>query len=373
MKKITAVLLSALMLCSVPACSSGGAKESSAENVSSASQSSDGSITDTDLIADQSSDESEPVNIQRSFEETLVKYNFKGTAYAEKDGKVIASYADGKTDTGTEYTVDMPIPTGSVSKQFCSAAIFLLQEKGKLSIDDTLDKYYPEYKEAKNIRLKNILAMRSGIPEMDMTIASADKTDEENIALIEKDVFSKPLDFKPDTAFGYSNFSYLLLAEIVEKVSGEKYMDFLRSNFFDPLGMKNTGSFEEMAAGADWANGVKYDIRDLVFVNTKGCGDLLSTGADISLWLYGLSSGKVISKESYEAMTTDHNPGEGYGYGIRPDFFGGVGHTGQIGSYYSVDYLRESEGLTLFYSCSSMKSPAEITPLTSELTSLLRE
>ncbi len=373
MKKAVAVLLSAIILCSAAACSAGNGKENSAEGSSPASESREESKTSLVLIDESSEEESKPVDIQKEFEEILEKHKFAGVAYAEKNGKAVALAAKGKSESGADFTVDTVMPVGSISKQFCTAAILLLQEKGKLSIDDRLEKYYPEYTAAKDVRLKDMLDMRSGIPDINLELGSIDSTEEENIAALSKEIFSKPLDFETDTAFGYSNFNYILLAEIVEKTSGKKYIDYLRSNFFEPLGMKNTGSIDEMKAGQSWANGVSYTNIELRPGLTKGCGELLSTGADISLWLYGLSSGKVISSESYEAMTTDYSEGEGYGYGIRPQFFGGVGHTGGIGDYYSADYLKADEGLTIFFSSNSLKSPGYITFIMTDLTKLLRE
>ena len=90
--------------------------------------------------------------------------------------------------------------------------------------------------------------------------------------------------------------------------------------------MKHTGNIAEMKASAEWAGGVMYEKIDAQPGITKGAGDLLSTGEDINIWLKALSEGKVITEKSFKAMITDYSSGEGYGYGIRCPFFGGIGH-----------------------------------------------
>ena len=121
---------------------------------------------------------------------------FEGVVYAVENGKPVASYAKGTLENGKEITLDSPMPLGSVSKQFCAAAIMLLQDQGKLSVSDTLDKYYSDYAEGKKLSLHNLLSMRSGIPELteeNSDVVKEDATEEENVASIKKWLFSQPL------------------------------------------------------------------------------------------------------------------------------------------------------------------------------------
>ena len=147
-----------------------------------------------------------------------------------------------------------------------------------------------------------------------------------------------------------TNKNGITIARLAKEQVGRnvKYIDFLRENIFTPLGMTHTGSIDEMTAGAAWAQGVVYRNIDLQPGVTKGAGDLLSNGKDIALFLNELSSGKIISAESFEAMTTDYNDGEGYGYGIRCDFFGGIGHPGSIGKFVSADVIDTEENIVVF-------------------------
>ncbi len=285
-------------------------------------------------------------------EEILQDYDFGGVLYAVKNGKVIASYADGTLENGEDITIDTPLPLGSVSKQFCAAAVLLLQEQGKLRVDDTLDKYYPEYENGKGITVGDLLSMHSGIPDYTddlYNVISADKTDEENTASIEKWLFAKQTDYKPGDVFEYSNSNYFLLANIIEKISDKKYIDFLRENILEPLGMTHTGSIDELPLSPDWAKGLIFKELDCQPGLTKGAGDLISNAADMTVWTDALFNGKVLSDESYKAMTADYSPSMHYGYGLYVDFINnGMGHPGSNGIYTAIDYINSSKDMTLF-------------------------
>lgn len=360
MKKLLAVLMSALILCSAAACTQSGGASSSTETVSdvsaadaSSSEASEENIDDLLFPSSPANNESaEPVDHQALFEQTLKDYKFEGVAYAVKGGEEF-SFVSGDNEQGQPYTRDMIIPVGSISKQFCAAAVLLLQEQGKLSISDTLDKYFPEYSEGQRITLEQMLCMRSGITNYDENIydvVSYDNTYEENSDKIIEWLFAQPLVNDPGEAYHYSNGVYYLLATIIEKVTGERYMDFLRESILDPVGMKHTGSVDEMAAGAKWTGGVSYKNVDLQPGVTKGGGDIISTAEDMTLWMNSLTGGKVLSDESFELMTTDYTPSEGYGMGIRVNFFGGIGHPGQIGDYVAMDCMDDNYELTIFLS-----------------------
>lgn len=364
MKKILALLLAALVVCAAAACSSGNgntAQSSAASEAGTSSQADSGESS-----ADEEND------AQKQLEELLEEENFVGVVYSEKAGKVTAA-ARGKLESGEDVRIDTPMPIGSVSKQFCAALILKLQEEGKLSIDDTLDKYFPEYTNGAKVTLKNLLSMRSGVPNIDegiYEIALNDKTEEENIAAIKEWLFPQQLDFEPDKHYSYSNTNFMLLAYIIEDITGKKYIDYLRETVFEPLGMKHTGNITEMLAGAEWAGGVVHNNVDKQPGLTKGAGDIISTGEDMSHWLLGLKDGKVISQESYELMTTNYNGSEGYGFGIRTDYFGGIGHPGGIGNFIASDVLYPEDDQTMFFSSTSVTA-GKITEFSSKVVQII--
>lgn len=367
MKKLFALLLSACILCSTAACSSNDAGSSSAATEqTTAAPTEQPTEASAQIIADDAA-------VKEALEE-LDDMEFWGVVYAERDGKPFASYANGTLFNDEPITVDTPMPLGSVSKQFCAAAILLLQEQGKLSVNDTLDKYFPEYEAGKNITLHNMLSMRSGIPSPNestpMNDISFDKTDEENTGAFLNWLYSQPINFEPDESFEYSNSNFILLGNIVEQVSGKVYIDFMRENFFEPLGMNHTGSLFELKDSPDWAKGFRYENSELspgIEPGTsKGAGDLVSNAADMTVWMKALSSGKVISEESYKAMTTEYS-GTHYGYGIYAELGDGVGHFGSIGHFTACDYINEDKNLTLFMASATGGS----TTMTNQLYSML--
>ena len=295
---------------------------------------------------------------EKSIGKTIDSYDFDGVIYAEKAGQPFYTFAQGKLENGESVTVNSSMPIGSVSKQFCAAAILSLSEKGQLSLDDTLDKFFPNYAEGKRIKISHLLSMRSGIPEVsDELDITVDKTEEENTALIKNWIFNQPLAFEPGERFVYTNTNYVLLANIVEQVSEKKYSEFLRENFFNPLGMKHTGTIAELDQSYEWSKGMVVKKVDLQPGLTKGCGDIISNAYDMKLWMDALSGGKAVSKESYQAMTTDQYGENYYGYGMFLNIRGGVGHPGMIGIYSAYDYIYEDKGLTLFVISNSIYPP----------------
>lgn len=367
MKKLCTILLSALILCSAAGCAA--SSEKSAASQTDAAATATTAAASTAATETQAASTAPAITLPADVEETVKAHNFEGVLYAVKNGQPIAAYAKGTTENGAAITLDTPLPVGSVSKQFCAAAVLLLQEQGKLNVKDTLDKYYPDYQQGSKITLHNLLSMRSGLPDMradsglDVTM---EHTEAENVANIKQWAFAQPLTAAPDTAFEYVNLNYFLLADIVEQVSGQRYIDFLREAFFTPLGMTHTGSIIELADDPAWAQGNVYQKVDAEPGLTKGAGDLITNAADITIWLNALSSGKAVSADSFKAMTTDYSPDSHYGYGLFQEEQGGFAHNGNIQAYTAYDYVNTDKNLTLVY-ISNTLDPAAGNGLTMDL------
>lgn len=351
MKKLLAFILSIVLALSAVACSNG--KSDSSEAVE---------TTAKTIVND----------IKENMDSTLKKKNFEGIVCLTQNGSVVYQSATGKDKNGADLTVDTTMYIGSVSKQFCAAAIMLLRDQGKLSVDDTLDKYFPEYTNGKDITLKNLLSMRSGIPDMvndgSVNGISPDNTETENTAAIKDWIFSQQLMFEPDSSYEYSNSNYFLLGNIVEQVSGQSYCDFIRKNIFEPLDMTHTGFVDEVKDSPTWADSLIYDpsmTDSVVYGLTKGAGDIASNAPDMDKWMTGLSGGKVISLDSYREMTADYSPdfAAQYGYGLSGCFDGGVGHSGAIGTYTAMDYINEEHGYNLFIASNSSYMDIESLPM----------
>lgn len=316
--------------------------------------------------------------IQAGVEKLAAAWHFEGVIKVWREGEPIAVFAKGRLPDGSAITADTPMPVGSVSKQFCAVAILLLADQGKLKITDTLDVFYPDYAEGSRVSLKHLLSMRSGLPdflpEAGPAYLSPERSEEENIATAKEWLFSQPLAYKPGAFYMYCNANFFLLGDIVEQVSGKKYMDFLAENFFMPLGMSHTGTFGGPVRYFQDMPGDPAGIMSILDEQpcmAKGAGELVSTAEDIRIWLDALTGGKLLSDESYRSMTTDYSPeGHSYGFGIRMDFGGGIGHYGTIGIYSAFDYRYAEKDITIFIASNSI-NPSSIEDFSAALMSLL--
>ncbi len=347
MKKILTMILCCTLIFSISACSSDN------------SDNTETSVPSTTIVDSTTNTDAtmSPEEIKVHMDNVITENKFEGIVYLTQNGSVVYQSASGKDEMGNDLTVGSSMYIGSVSKQFCSTAIMMLKEQGKLSVDDTLDKYFPEYEIGKDIAIKNLLTMRSGIINtLDVESLIIDEIDEMNIDNFKEWIFKQPLKFEPDSKFDYSNTNYFLLSCIVEQVSGNNYNNYIRENIFEPLKMSNTGFVSEVADNPNWNNGhnpeiIKSDIAYLSLI-LKGAGDISSNSYDMDKWKTGLVSGKIISRESYEEMIVDYSPdySKHYGYGLMGMFNGGIGHTGSVFVYTTLDYTNEKYGYNLFIS-----------------------
>lgn len=311
--------------------------------------------------------------------EKLEKNNLSGVIYVTKNGEVLGEAARGMKNADEEITVDTLFPIGSNSKQFCAAAILLLQEQGKLSVDNTIEEYFPEYSKAKDITIKNLLTMRAGLPDhAEIGLANGEytlsvaATEAENQQTILNWLYEKELDFAPDTDFNYTNTSYFLLSLIVEKVSNQSYSDFVKENILNPLQLNNTGFYEELLTHPELAQHnvptdkpIDPELKGL----TQGCGDLVSNAKDMDKWMTSLKEGSLLSEKSIAEMTTSYTPNAGYGYGLIVYDDGSLYHNGGIVSYLSVTLTYPEEGLNFFIVSSDYNtgSPFVVDRITSEI------
>ena len=362
MKKIMAFALSAVMAAAFAGCGSGSASNS-----------------ETSATEARTTQETLSEDVKDQLDAVLSKGKLKGVAQITRGGEVIYSYVNGDDDNGQPLTIDSSLPIASVSKQFCAASVMLLSDQSKLSVDDTLDRYYPDYQYGKKLTVKNLLNMSSGIPNyqafLEPSMLGADEA--ENVRVIKEAMFGEELDFEPGADYEYSNSNYFLLADIVEQVSGVPYHDFLRKNIFEPLGMTRTGFVEEITEDNDWASALSKTELMLETENpgvAKGAGDIVSNAADMDKWMRGLSGGKLLSAEAYRQMTEDQNPNSpnGYCYGLWQMPFDGMGHVGQIEPHFgAVDYFNTERDVCLFAASNTLRGLSYVEQLPQELLNIL--
>jgi CubicO group peptidase (beta-lactamase class C family) len=186
----------------------------------------------------------------------IEKSRFTGTILIARDGKVLVSKGYGMANA--EYEAPNSTRTkfriGSLTKQFTATAILMLQEQGKLNVQDSLCKYLPQCPTSwQSLTIHHLLTHTSGIQDVDYTQARVASLSVANTLERLKD---KPLEFTPGKIFRYSSTNYILLGYILEKVSGEPYQVFLRRHIFEPLEMKDTDYDDQSAHFEEPCNGL---------------------------------------------------------------------------------------------------------------------
>lgn len=353
MKKLITLALVAALITAL--CGCGGEKSSSSKTESSKISPTPAPTSATEAKAGKD-------------DEKLASYGFSGVVYAAEGDRVLYDGASGVSggEAGEKITHDSLFCIGSVSKQFAAAAIMQLQDKGLLSTSDTLDKYFPECPYGGEITLRQMLSMRSGITEFYEVIegngcynelpkgelrgtVTNDNTPEENRRLLTEWLFEQPLDFEPGSFLQYTNSNYFLLAQIVEKVSGERYEEYLKKHIFEPLEMKNTGFIDEMLDDPRLVRS-PHEASTVYVGITMGLGDMISCADDIDRWLKSFSGDEILSAKAKEEMSTNYSAEDGasYGYGFIPNEAGGLSHSGFFTSYSALVYVQPEENYRFF-------------------------
>jgi CubicO group peptidase (beta-lactamase class C family) len=231
---------------------------------------------------------------------------------------------------------------GSVTKQFTAASILLLEERGKLTLDDPIRKHVPDAPAAwDKITIYNLLTHTSGIPNFTSLPAYTSlKLQDTPVAQTIATVRDKPLDFPPGERMSYSNSGYLVLGYVIELVTGGSYEKFVTDNIFTPLGMKdsgydsNTRIIPHRAAGYMPTPSGPVNAGYVHMSIPHAAGALYSTTADLLRWEQGLFAGKVISTASLAKMTTPFK--SNYALGVVVQTAGGrkvVQHGGGIDGF----------------------------------------
>lgn len=289
---------------------------------------------------------------------------FSGAMLVAKDGEVLAQGAWGiaNRDFGVPNDLETRFNLGSMSKTWTSVAIAQLVEAGKLSFDDPLAKFLPEYpnpEAAKRIRIEHLLTHTSGLgsyftPEWDGTARKELRTVDDFMGLVR----DEELAFEPGTEWRYSNTGILVLGKVIEKVTGESYFEYVQANVLDPAGMERSGCLEldrvndNLAVGYEkrWTEDGPHWVNNLFEHVVKGgpAGGCYSTVGDLFRFAEALKSGKLVGKETLQRMTTpkpDLSSPE-YGYAFEAPHGGAVyGHGGGFpGISAHLDIYRDPAG-----------------------------
>ena len=261
-------------------------------------------------------------------DELAKRDEFAGVVLVARQSEVVLQKAWGlaNRETKAPNTLDTRFRIGSMNKMFTMVSVLQLVEAGKISLDDTVGKILPDYPNqdvASKVRVRNLLTHTGGTGDI-----FGPEFDKNRLTLREHADYLKlygarGLTHEPGAEFRYSNYGFVLLGAIIEKVSGLSYYDYVRSHVFLPAGMASTDSLPESQAVPNRSVGyMKENAKwvpntDTLPVRGTSAGGGYSTAGDLLRFAQALESGKLISKASLAMATTPFKEHYGFGLGIQ--------------------------------------------------------
>ncbi|MBL7906232.1 MAG: serine hydrolase [Bacteroidales bacterium] len=267
---------------------------------------------------------------------------------AEK-GKVVYRKAFGMADLELNVPMkpEMVFEIGSMTKQMTAVAVLMLMEEGKLSLQDEITKYIPDYPvQGHKITIHHLLTHTSGIKSYTsmqewQPLWRNDMTPEEMIDLFK----NQPMDFAPGEHYLYNNSAYFMLGYIIEKASGMSYGKFLKERIFEPLKMNNSyyGNHEQIIPARASGYQKKEDFVNAEYLSLTqpyAAGSVMSNVDDLLTWQMAVRDNKLVKKETIQLAFTDYRLNDGkpihYGYGWGLNEINGsptIEHSGGIFGY----------------------------------------
>ncbi|KAB8140256.1 beta-lactamase family protein [Chloroflexia bacterium SDU3-3] len=251
---------------------------------------------------------------------------FHGAVLVVHRGSVLLSrgYGPANIDTGAMNTANTRLRLASVTKQFTAMAVMQLVAAGKLGVDDPLCNYISDCPERwRAITIKHLLTHTHGLPNY-TDFPSYEQTQMNPTTpeqLLEKLRGQWPVT-EPGSTYAYGNSGYVLLGIVIEKVSGQRYGDFLRDHIFTPLGMHNSGVSYEPTPGENWAlpyQGFSSLAAPLDTTTLFSAGAVYSTADDMYLWDQALYTEQLLPRAQLDEMFTPYLKSYGYGWKIVDD------------------------------------------------------
>jgi CubicO group peptidase (beta-lactamase class C family) len=281
-----------------------------------------------------------------------------------KDGKIVYSnaYGSARLEPKTPATTAMRYSIGSISKQFTAAALLLLQEQGKLSLDDKVAKFIPDLTRANEVTIRQLLSHTSGyqdywpqdyvMPMMLQPVTARKILDQ---------WARKPLDFDPGTKWQYSNTNYVIAGLIIEKASGKPLLQFLQEKVFSPLGMTSVANIDEKRLGdTDPTGYMRYALGPLRAAPKEGpgwlfaAGELAMTAEDLAKWNISIMDQKLLRPASYRELEREaqlnNGMGTRYGLGVSLGTEAGhraVSHGGEVSGFVSESVVFPDERVSV--------------------------
>ena len=306
--------------------------------------------------------------------------HFQGVMAVATDDDVLLFGSPGamtiENTSADPYTI---YEVGSISKTFTAVMIMKLIDQGKMTMDDKLGKYFPDYKIGRDITIANLLNMQSGIvdyvnrayiffqgaerdPEEITTTPGL--TDEEFLSYL----YPLELKFEPGTKTEYSNTNYHLLALIIEKITGESFRDAVKKEIFDPLGMEHSSA---MTVGDETSLPDSTIGYHQFQEGARGAGDIHSCMADMVAFDRALFDGDLISVKSRTRMKDFKS--KDYGCGLYSYGENAYGHQGSVACYTSENVVIETKEYGRIYLIASTSDPDQALKLEKTVSQIISE
>jgi CubicO group peptidase (beta-lactamase class C family) len=289
-------------------------------------------------------------------------------------GRLVLAKAYGlaKLDPQIQATRDMRYGIGSISKQFTASAMLLLQQEGKLRIDDPVGKYVPGLSRGNEVTIREILSHTSGYQDFWPQDYLMEPMRQNATPKQIMDRWAKqPLDFEPGTRWQYSNTGFVLAGMIVEKASGMPFFQFIQTRLLDPLHMTSARDFDSSPRAADATGYIRYGLGPLRVSPDAGkgwmfgAGMLAMTASDLAKWDISLIRRSVLSPASYNEMfretTLKNGASSNYGLGVFTQMSGGhflVEHNGEVSGFTAENFVYPEDSAAIVVLTNQDAAPA---------------
>ena len=282
------------------------------------------------------------------------------------------AYGSAKLEPLAAATPDMRYAIGSISKQFTAAAILLLQQDGKLSLDDPVSRFIPGLTRGNNVTVRQLLSHTSGYQDfwpqdyvMPMMLNSVTP---QSIA----DRWGKqPLDFEPGARWQYSNTNYTLAGMVVEKAAGVPFFQFLRARILEPVGLASASDFDASPRAVNATGYLRFGLGPLRPAPDVGpgwmwgAGMLAMTASDLAKWDISLIKRSLLKPESYRALENDvrlnNGAGTGYGLGVDVAMQNGrfmIEHSGEVSGFTAENIVFPEDSVAIVVLTNQDAAPA---------------
>ncbi|HUQ48183.1 MAG TPA: serine hydrolase domain-containing protein [Gemmatimonadaceae bacterium] len=289
-------------------------------------------------------------------------------------GRVVLAkaYGSAKLDPATPATTAMRYAIGSISKQFTASALLLLQQDGRLKLDDPVGKYVPGLSRGNEVTIRQILSHTSGYQDFWpqdylMEPMRHDVTPQEIMNRWAK----QPLDFEPGTRWQYSNTGYVLAGMIVERVSGMPFFEFIQARLLDPLALTSAKNFDASFRAAHATGYIRFGLGPLHPAPEAGkgwmygAGMLAMTAGDLAKWDISLMQESLLKPASYREMfketTLKNGAASSYGLGQFSQMNGGhflVEHNGEVSGFTAENLVYPEDSIAVIVLTNQDAAPA---------------